>query len=1105
MMRASAFRLSPLPLLLAAAMIAMAVFFAAGGSPAGAQQGTGPAGPPRDLELLLGVTSIEAEWREPAGNGGSPVTGYLIRWRDSDDAADAWKPSAEGEALAETARNHEITGLERSHYPRRGNGYLPLVRKSYVVEVAADSAGGPGGWTSLKSDDLASRSAPGTPQNLSASGEGQLAVTWDAPDSAGEREFINFRPGSTPSPPNPVVNGYYVRWREAVDGDEANPWLPSGFGNRITDFTENTTWTSSGPITTRTYATTYTITGLDNGKTYDVQVRAANDLNAVGAWSEGTFTPEFGPPTELVLRTGNLGAPFAENKGGLAIGATLDKPAPAGGLQVTLALDADDPGTAALNTDYTLNPTFTIPEGSRGSDVGTSIQVIDDAVNEPDETVNLTAATNIDGVTVTGVTVTIQDDEQSVQRPGQQFGGIVQQFGPRNLRAEPRDGLLTITFDPARDSTVHSYWLDWRTDDNPEWTTVQGITSPYVMDNLANGVLHHIRVSGISAVGFGYYDEATVSVAPRIFGPIPPNPGEMGLSISEADVQEGGGITVRATLHSPAPSAGVVVYMVAASGDPGSAVQNVDYTLPTPFVIPSGKREVMANIQTIDNEVNEADKTINLTAVTPDADLTVVPDPLVVTIRDNELDYPDTPSGHDRLRDNRKLRNLKVTPGDGEFTVEFDPPTATDGNRANLLQWRADGNPLWTTLQGVGSGHIVTSLVNGVTHYVRVTNIDATIGPWPKSWGGWVGGATTPNEPGTLTLRVDSRTVDEDAGTVAVTTAAVLDQPAEAGGLEVTLTAGGDGTATAGADFTLPDDFVITEGDTVRTVEIVIIDDGVDEGDETIVLSASTTPGFTVTGTSLTIVDDDTAGVTVAADTPLAVTEAEGDGHAATYTVVLDSEPTAGVTVTPTSDDPTAAVVSAALTFGPDNWDQPQTVTVTAVNDEDKTHETLSITHSVTSDDSSYNGISPSNDVVGVKTTDDDLPTLVWSYGSYTTTEQDGNFVFRPSVWIRNASPGENSFYIPMMITSESTATRSRDTCAEGSDYLYVSQQFSFNFSFRGSEAFFGTRITVCGDDVEESDETIIFRILPQPDSYTILGTGETVITVKDDDGAGGL
>ena len=58
-------------------------------------------------------------------------------------------------------------------------------------------------------------------------------------------------------------------------------------------------------------------------------------------------------------------------------------------------------------------------------------------------------------------------------------------------------------------------------------------------------------------------------------------------------------------------------------------------------------------------------------------------------------------------------------------------------------------------------------------------------------------------------------------------------------------------------------------------------------------------------------------------------------GGTATFTVVLNSQPTADVTIgTAARATPTEGTVSAAsLTFTAGNWNTPQTVTVTGVND----------------------------------------------------------------------------------------------------------------------------------------------------------------------------
>jgi hypothetical protein len=91
-------------------------------------------------------------------------------------------------------------------------------------------------------------------------------------------------------------------------------------------------------------------------------------------------------------------------------------------------------------------------------------------------------------------------------------------------------------------------------------------------------------------------------------------------------------------------------------------------------------------------------------------------------------------------------------------------------------------------------------------------------------------------------------------------------------------------------------------------------------------------PGVTVTPTDL-VLD------TTAAD------------PTATYEVVLDTMPTDDVTVTPTTSDP-AVTASGPVTFTPDNWDRPQTVTLTTLAG--AAAHTAVINHEVTTGDAVY-------------------------------------------------------------------------------------------------------------------------------------------------------
>ena len=81
----------------------------------------------------------------------------------------------------------------------------------------------------------------------------------------------------------------------------------------------------------------------------------------------------------------------------------------------------------------------------------------------------------------------------------------------------------------------------------------------------------------------------------------------------------------------------------------------------------------------------------------------------------------------------------------------------------------------------------------------------------------------------------------------------------------------------------------------------------------------------------MTNTDDDTAGITVTPTSGLTTTEA---GGTATFTVVLDTQPTADVTIGLSSSDTTEGTVApASLTFTTANWNVAQTVTVTGVDD----------------------------------------------------------------------------------------------------------------------------------------------------------------------------
>src|SRR5678815_4171316 len=124
---------------------------------------------------------------------------------------------------------------------------------------------------------------------------------------------------------------------------------------------------------------------------------------------------------------------------------------------------------------------------------------------------------------------------------------------------------------------------------------------------------------------------------------------------------------------------------------------------------------------------------------------------------------------------------------------------------------------------------------------------------------------------------------------------------------------------------------------TPQTVTVTGVDDAVVDGPITYTImtapAVSTDANYNTRDAAdvlVTNTDNDTAGITVAPPGPLTTTEA---GGTATFTVVLNTHPTADVTIGLSSSNlAEGAVAPASLVFTPANWQTPQTVTVMAVS-----------------------------------------------------------------------------------------------------------------------------------------------------------------------------
>ena len=254
---------------------------------------------------------------------------------------------------------------------------------------------------------------------------------------------------------------------------------------------------------------------------------------------------------------------------------------------------------------------------------------------------------------------------------------------------------------------------------------------------------------------------------------------------------------------------------------------------------------------------------------------------------------------------------------------------------------------------------------------------------------------------------VEAEPVDEDAGTVQVEVVAVTNEDGAPSIDYAVAVQSEDVTARSPGDYEEVDETLVfavadfaafTDGAGETRYrqsvyfDLVIVDNFYDEDAETFLLKLSESPGyegsvFGVPQTEVTITDDDEPGVSIS-KTSLDIEEGDSD----TYEVELDTEPAGNVMVTIGGTIGTdLSLDKDTLTFTEQNWDQPQTVTVTADHDGDAVNEPqVTITHTASSDDdTTYDDLRAGS--ITVTITDDDEPGVSISKASLDIEEGDSD------------------------------------------------------------------------------------------------------------------
>ena len=339
---------------------------------------------------------------------------------------------------------------------------------------------------------------------------------------------------------------------------------------------------------------------------------------------------------------------------------------------------------------------------------------------------------------------------------------------------------------------------------------------------------------------------------------------------------------------------------------------------------------------------------------------------------------------------------VTITSGDTGAVTVGD----TDGDSMNGVQnTLAFTSTNWNTPQTVTLSAVEDN--NGVAESVTITHTASTTSQSEySSLSATITAEVTDDEAPGFVFDADPTTpatdeagpllLDEDqmsATNSANYTVRLSAQPTQ--DVTATITSANTAVVTVGdTDSIMPGDqntltFTTTNWATRQTVTLTAAQD--DNGfNETVTIehAAATTPASEYTSVSAdfsaTVNDDETPGITLSTST-LTVDERDS----APYTVVLDSEPVGGnVTVTITGAANGLSASPTRLEFNTGNWDTPRTVRVSAADDQDSATETAMLLHTATGAD--YGGVS---ETLTAQSADDDLPGLLVSPEALTVRE----------------------------------------------------------------------------------------------------------------------
>ena len=362
--------------------------------------------------------------------------------------------------------------------------------------------------------------------------------------------------------------------------------------------------------------------------------------------------------------------------------------------------------------------------------------------------------------------------------------------------------------------------------------------------------------------------------------------------------------------------------------------------------------------------------------------------------------------------------------------------------------------------------------------------------PGMRSWHGTL----VSNDNNAFQMRNESRRVAEWGYTASVIVEVGDGLELSGQSRTINYTVGGTADRGSGKDYTIDGCTGSTCSVTLSAnrhsawITIRLNDDGIDEEDETIIITLQDGNGYTVNldrnVTTVTIPDNDTRGLYFSrswADVD------EGSSH--TYTVKLRSQPTAAVTVNIASDNQDVTVNPTSLTFNPSGsnlWSRAQTVTIDAAQDSDTMDDTAILTHTTSGGD--YGGANALRIDRQVSVDDDDtetttvtqLPIISLTGGSAVSEGAPASFTV-------NADPAPTS---SLTVNVDVMETPGQDFVAAGQERVWT---VTLNAGATSTTFF----VPTVNDNTDEDDGYVHAFV---NDGTGYVAGGGSMVTIRDND-----